>query len=68
MNILSLVRWLARRAVTAEWRAQGRQVKYIDIKEITEASNAYLVLRKNELFKEAWESILPSSSTGSGNR
>jgi hypothetical protein len=55
MHLLSLARWLARKAVKAEWRAQGRKVQYIDASEITEASNIYLTLHRNELLKEAWE-------------
>jgi len=42
MQLMSLARWLARKAVTAEWRAEGRKVQYIEAREITEASNAYL--------------------------
>ena len=55
MNILPLVRWLARKAVTAELKAQGRKVQYVEAAQITEASNSYLVLHKAELMKEAWE-------------
>lgn len=55
MHLLSLARWLARKAVTAEWRAEGRKVQYIGASEITEASNIYLTLHRNELLKEAWE-------------
>jgi hypothetical protein len=46
MHLLSLARWLARKAVTAEWRAQGRKVQYINASEITEASNIYLILHR----------------------
>jgi hypothetical protein len=55
MHLITLARWLARKAVKAQWRLQGRQVKYIPIQEITEASNQYLVLHRNELIREAWE-------------
>ena len=55
MHLLSLARWLARKAVKAEWKAEGRKVQYIEAKEITAAANAYLALRKSELMKEAWE-------------
>jgi hypothetical protein len=54
-EVMILARWLARKAVKAEWKAQGRKVQYIDASEITEASNVYLVLHRNELMKEAWE-------------
>jgi hypothetical protein len=53
-TMLTLARQLARKAVTAQWKAEGRQVKYINAAEITKASNAYLVLHP-ELMRQAWE-------------
>jgi hypothetical protein len=35
-EVMILARWLARKAVTLEWKAQGRK---IDANKITEASN-----------------------------
>ena len=59
MHILSIARWLAQKAVKAEWRAQGRTVKYIEIRELRKASNALMALRRNELMKEAWAYAKP---------
>jgi hypothetical protein len=53
--LITIARYLAKRAVKAEWRAEGRKVQYIDIREITAASNQYLREHKAELMKEAWE-------------
>jgi hypothetical protein len=51
---MTLARWLAQKAVKAEWKAQGRKVQYIDAKDLIEAGNVYLVTHP-ELMKEAWE-------------
>jgi len=55
MQLMSFARCLTKKAVTTQLRAQGRKVQYIDASEITEASNIYLTLHRNELMKEAWE-------------
>jgi hypothetical protein len=47
----ALIRWLARKAVTAEWKAQGRTVRYADARKITDASNIYLLTHKDQLMK-----------------
>jgi len=52
MHLIALARWLARKAVTAEWKAQGRKVEFVGI---AEATNVYLMEHRNELIKEAWE-------------
>jgi hypothetical protein len=52
--LITIARYLAKRAVKDEWRAQGRKVQYIDIREITAASSQYLREHKAELIKEAW--------------
>jgi hypothetical protein len=54
-EVMILARWMARMRLKAEWKSQGRKVQYIEAREITEASRAYLVLHRNELMKEAWE-------------
>src|SRR6266516_3472000 len=33
MHLIALARWLARKAVTAEWKAQGRKVEFVGIAE-----------------------------------
>jgi hypothetical protein len=53
--LITIARYLAKRAVKAEWRVEGRKVQYIDIREITQASNSYLREHKAELMKEAWK-------------
>jgi hypothetical protein len=40
MHLIALARWLARKAVTAEWKAQGRKVEFV---EISEATNVYFM-------------------------
>src|SRR6266849_7085292 len=44
MHLIALARWLARKAVVAEWKAR-----------IAEATKVYLMEHRNELIKEAWE-------------
>jgi hypothetical protein len=55
MQLMTLARWLARKAVKQEWRAQGRKVQYIPTSEITAAANLYLLKHRRELMKQAWE-------------
>jgi hypothetical protein len=49
--VMTLARWLARKAVKAEWKAMGRRPECADASVIA----AYFVLHRNELLKEAWE-------------
>jgi hypothetical protein len=53
--ICTLVRWLARKAVRAEWKAMGRRPEYAEPNEIAAATNVYFMEHRNELLKEAWE-------------
>jgi hypothetical protein len=55
MHLITIARWLARKAVKEEWKAQGRKVQYIDIRELTQATNTYLVSHRKELLREAWK-------------
>lgn len=50
--IQTLARWLARKAVKAEWKAKGRNIRYA---EIGAATNAYFLEHRNELLRAAWE-------------
>jgi hypothetical protein len=52
--LITIARYLAKQAVKAEWRAQGRKVQYIEAREITKASNIYLLRHNAELMKQAW--------------
>jgi hypothetical protein len=51
-NVVTLARWLAKKAVEAKWKAQGRKPK---IGDIAKASNLYFTEHQKELIKEAWE-------------
>jgi hypothetical protein len=51
--LITIARYLAKRAVKTEWRAQGRKVQYIEAREITKASDIYLLRHKLELLREA---------------
>jgi hypothetical protein len=53
--LLTIARYLAKQAVKAEWRAQGRKVQYIPVKELSIASNLYLLTHRAELIREAWK-------------
>src|SRR2546429_9264299 len=52
MVVMILARWLARKAVKAEWKASGRSA---EVSEIAAASNVYFMEHRNELLEEAWE-------------
>jgi hypothetical protein len=54
-QLVTIARYLARKAIRAEWKAEGRKVQYIDIRELTQASNFYLREHKAELMKQAWK-------------
>jgi hypothetical protein len=47
--ICTLVRWLARKAATAEWKAKGRKPEHIEPSEI----NAYFLEHREEVVREA---------------
>src|SRR6266568_5687655 len=51
--ICTLVRWLARKAVKAEWKAMGRRPEYAEVSEIAAATNVYFIEHREELFREA---------------
>jgi len=51
--ICTLVRWLARKAVKAEWKAMGRRPEYAEVSEIAEATNVYFMEHREELLNEA---------------
>jgi len=47
--VMTLARWLASKAVKAQWKAQGRKPK------IGEATKVYFTEHEKELIKQAWE-------------
>jgi hypothetical protein len=49
--VMTLARWLASKAVKAEWKATGRRPEYVEPTEIA----AYFTEHRNELLREAWE-------------
>ncbi len=55
MVVMTLARWLARKAVKAEWKTSGRNPQYAEASEIAAASNVYFMEHRNELLEEAWE-------------
>ena len=50
MQLMTLARWLARKAVKAEWKSQGRNPK---IGEPAAAANVYFIKHREELLSEA---------------
>jgi hypothetical protein len=51
-HLFTLARWLAKKAVKSELQAMGHKPEF---SELAAAANAYLVLHRNALLKEAWE-------------
>jgi hypothetical protein len=51
--ICALVRWLASKAIKAEWKAMGRRPEYAEVSEIAEATNVYFIEHRKELLNEA---------------
>src|SRR5215510_4356366 len=48
-----LVRYLARKAVKAEWKAMGRKPQYAEASELATAANVYFTKHREELLREA---------------
>jgi hypothetical protein len=53
--VMTLARWLARKAVKAEWKSMGRNPQYAEASELAAATNVYFMEHGKELIKEAWE-------------
>jgi hypothetical protein len=51
--ICTLVRWLARKAVKAEWKASGRRPERAQPGEIADATNVYFIKHREGLLSEA---------------
>jgi hypothetical protein len=51
--VMTLARWLASKAVKAEWKASGRNPQYAEPNDISEATNVYLIEHIEELIREA---------------
>ncbi len=50
--VMTLAKWMAKKAVKAKWKAQGRKEK---IGELSKAANVYFSEHEAELIQEAWE-------------
>jgi hypothetical protein len=50
---MTLAHWLARKAIKAQWRAQGRKVHYIEAAQLAKAASAYLSEHRAELLEQA---------------
>jgi len=52
-HVFTLARWLARKAVKAEWRDQGLRLQSIEPGELNSAAAAYLEEHRGDLFAQA---------------
>jgi hypothetical protein len=50
---ITLARWLARKAVKAEWHKQGLRWQYLDARDLAQAADAYLSEHYDELVARA---------------
>jgi hypothetical protein len=50
--VVTLARWIAKKAVKAQWKAQGSKEK---IGELSKATDLYFTEHEKELIKQAWE-------------
>jgi hypothetical protein len=55
--VMTEAKRLARNAVKAQWRAEGRKVPWVDPRELTNAVRAYLDLHRAELVSRAAENL-----------
>jgi uncharacterized protein YqjF (DUF2071 family) len=52
-EVMTLARWLARKAAKAEWHKQGLRWRYLDAKDLAQAADAYLSEHRDELIDRA---------------
>jgi hypothetical protein len=52
-HVFTLARWLARKAVKAEWRAQGLRLQSFQPKELNMAAATYLDQHRDDLVTQA---------------
>jgi hypothetical protein len=50
---MTMARWLAKRAVRAQWAKAGIKVHYVEASELRKAADAYLSEHRSELIGEA---------------
>jgi hypothetical protein len=53
IQLITIARWLAKNAVNAELKAQGRNPDLVEVCEIAEAAKAYLKEHREELIEQA---------------
>jgi short-subunit dehydrogenase len=59
--VMTEAKRLARNAVKAQWRAQGRKVPWVDPRDLAEAASAYLDTHQAELINQAIENLRQQS-------
>jgi hypothetical protein len=52
-EVITLARWLARKAIKTQLKAAGLRPEYIEVREIGAAANAYFIRHKEKLIAEA---------------
>jgi hypothetical protein len=52
-NLITMARWLARKAIKAELRAAGIRPEHVEVRELHLAANAYFKAYRTELIEEA---------------
>ena len=52
-HVITLARWLARKAIKTELKAAGLRPEYIEVSEIAKAANVYFALHREDLIEEA---------------
>jgi hypothetical protein len=52
-EVITIARWLANKAVKAEWKAMGRRPQYEEVSEIAAATNVYFMEHWKDLIEEA---------------
>jgi hypothetical protein len=51
--LATMVRWLARKEIKAEWKRLGRQITHVDATALANAVTAHLVVHRTRLRVEA---------------
>jgi hypothetical protein len=52
-EMVTLAKWMARKAIKTELKAQGLRPEYIEAREIAAAANVYFAAYREELIEEA---------------
>jgi hypothetical protein len=65
-QVMTLARWLARKAIKEHWRRQGVRWQYMDAKDIAKAAGAYLNEHRAELVDRARAQISTNALKSNG--